>query len=509
MSYTRQQSLQNFALLNQQQTAVPQSLTPQKMPVQGGTAPTDPKYQPGYKQEPTTTGTGGQTSNTQVIQSPRITSQATNAFDEQRYLAENPDVAEAVANGTLKSGLEHFLQHGKQEGRLGTYTQTKSVGDMNSDMINNPSLPAAGTFKSAKITPNSNEFIDAGNYGIGGGVGEVGSVSRAGTAQADLAQADQSKIDPFMDQSKGQYDAATIGDNTPQATAATQELDKRATVQFQYEQLMDFPPGEVPLWAKGAVRVAESRLAAVGMGASTHAGEAITAALAQAALPIAQQDAQAYAAIQQQNLNNEQQTVLANQAARVQTMLSDQAATNAARQFNAASAQQFQQFFANLVSQIDSFNVEQFNATSQFNAGERNTQERFNAEQVNTVNMFNAKQALEREKFNTEMAAQIEQSNVQWRRDINTANTASQNAENQINAQNALNISNTAMANLWQQWRDEATWAFQANENELARAHALALAAFDRDTTFALYDAQQDADLWGAAISTAVDLVFG
>ena len=38
-------------------------------------------------------------------------------FDEEFYLATNPDVAEAVAGGAFPSGLEHYRQFGGNEGR--------------------------------------------------------------------------------------------------------------------------------------------------------------------------------------------------------------------------------------------------------------------------------------------------------------------------------------------------------------------------------------------------------
>lgn len=41
----------------------------------------------------------------------------TSLFDEQWYLARNPDVAEAIAQGLLSSALEHFELFGKHEGR--------------------------------------------------------------------------------------------------------------------------------------------------------------------------------------------------------------------------------------------------------------------------------------------------------------------------------------------------------------------------------------------------------
>lgn len=42
-------------------------------------------------------------------------------FDEVVYLKINPDINELVKNGHFDSGLDHFLQHGRQEGRLSNY----------------------------------------------------------------------------------------------------------------------------------------------------------------------------------------------------------------------------------------------------------------------------------------------------------------------------------------------------------------------------------------------------
>jgi GT2 family glycosyltransferase len=39
-------------------------------------------------------------------------------FDEQAYLAENPDVAEAITRGDVASGYAHYLKYGLHEGRL-------------------------------------------------------------------------------------------------------------------------------------------------------------------------------------------------------------------------------------------------------------------------------------------------------------------------------------------------------------------------------------------------------
>jgi hypothetical protein len=47
-------------------------------------------------------------------------------FDEERYLEKNPDVATAVATKNLASGRAHWLAHGKDEARAFTETQWAS-----------------------------------------------------------------------------------------------------------------------------------------------------------------------------------------------------------------------------------------------------------------------------------------------------------------------------------------------------------------------------------------------
>ena len=39
-------------------------------------------------------------------------------FDERVYLTVNPDVAEAVRKGQLESGIAHYQQFGRKEGRV-------------------------------------------------------------------------------------------------------------------------------------------------------------------------------------------------------------------------------------------------------------------------------------------------------------------------------------------------------------------------------------------------------
>ena len=177
------------------------------------------------------------------------------------------------------------------------------------------------------------------------------------------------------------------------------------------------------------------------------------------------------------NLTNEQQSRIINQQQQQQVLLSDQASLNAASQFNATSQNQTTQFFAGLGADINKFNATATNASNQFNAG-----------QANAMGQFNANVQNSREQFNANNKQVIAQSNAKWRRDINTANTAAQNAANQVNAANYFNLSSTALNNIWQQFRDEADYAYTASENAADRAFNYAMAILESEVTQDLFD---------------------
>lgn len=99
------------------------------------------------------------------------------------------------------------------------------------------------------------------------------------------------------------------------AQAAQGDVDAQSTVQGQLSSLMkDFDDG-TPAWAAGAIRAANQAMLSRGMGGSTMAASAILQAAMESALPIATQDAQTFATMNMQNLNNRQQVALSNAAA--------------------------------------------------------------------------------------------------------------------------------------------------------------------------------------------------
>jgi hypothetical protein len=210
-------------------------------------------------------------------------------------------------------------------------------------------------------------------------------------------------------------------------------------------------------------------------------------------------NAQSYLKLDLANLSSEQQANIQNLQARQATLFSDQKAANAASQFNATSSNQVDQFFANLSTGVQTANAQRADALNQFvtsegnkisaqNANNATAVSQANAQTEASINQFNAQLEDQREKFNVQNQQVIDQSNANWRRQINTANTATANAANQTNAQNLLGLSNFAMSSLWQQWRDEASWTNEAAQNSLNRAHNMAVAALERQTSFDLAD---------------------
>ena len=93
------------------------------------------------------------------------------------------------------------------------------------------------------------------------------------------------------------------------------------------------------------------------------------------------------------------------------------------------------------------------------------------------------------------MTFAINQSNAQWRRQVNTANTALKNETNRINVQNKYNATQTAMNQLWQMYRDNATFNFTAAESSKQRAHETMLKSLEVSATQKLYNDQQKNDI--------------
>jgi len=436
------------------------------------------------------------------------------------WIPDNVDIDELIKSGSLEDieklvkSLTDRNRARHEEGYLGewdtggyeAFAETAGVtaGDVDPygaqttqgyirQQISDPQLPAGTELQPILYETKPEEMLQQ-DYNIN----PLGTQSQATLApQATQAQAaptlpassfQETIAAPQVDQKA--IAAATQVDTRDRVQAQQGEIDPLSTVQGQLAKLYSqFDGNTPPPFAAGAIRVAEQRLASRGMGASGMAGAAITQAAMEAATPIAAADAQTYARMQELNLNNrqqaevlnsqqtlqldlanltrDQQTRVFNAQNHIQSIFTDQAATNAASQFNAQSDQQNNQYFSTMFNETSKYNAAQTNAINQFNAGETNAIEKFNSEMQN-----------QREQFNTKNRLFIDQSNVVWRRQVNTANTALQNASNEFNVKNKFNLSNQALNNIWQQYRDTEFWARTTSRDQAEFNRKIAYATF-------------------------------
>ena len=324
------------------------------------------------------------------------------------------------------------------------------------------------------------------------------------------------------------------------AKAATDELDARATVSYQLADLFkSIESGtELPAWAAPSVRKVSAIMAQRGLGASSMASAAMIQAIYEAGVPIAVQDANKYATIQLQNLNNRQQAAIQNatvvatmdatnlnnrQMAAVQNaksflsmdmqnltneqqratinfqtttsgMFTDAAQENAAKQFNAKNQKEVDKIFAELGVAVENTALNR-----------KASLEQYNVSQATAVEQFNAQMMAQRQTFNSNSRKEIDASNALWRRTINTAETSSINEENRTNLQTILNISQQSQNNLWQLYRDQAAWAMSTSGNNLDRAHNAAMQSAAISERADMYDDRFDDFL----IIKTIDNIFG
>ena len=200
-------------------------------------------------------------------------------------------------------------------------------------------------------------------------------------------------------------------------------------------------------------------------------------------------NAKAFLSIDLQNLTSEQQANTVTFQQKVAAMLSDTAAENAAKQFNAKTENDIQTFFTELGVSIEATNISRDLSVKQFNQNQSLALKQFN-EQMKQMDA----------QFKANMRLEIDQSNAVWRRNVNTQNTAAQNEANRQNATNLLTITQQALNDLWQEYRDKAAWVIKISESAKDRAHNAAMQSASIKANADLYDEQMEDFLYLEAI---------
>ena len=204
------------------------------------------------------------------------------------------------------------------------------------------------------------------------------------------------------------------------------------------------------------------------------------------------QNAQNFLQMDLTNLNNEQQTGLFRAQQNIQALFTDQAAENAALQFNAVSENQTKQFFSSMNTQV-----------SQFNTTQRNAMDQFNVNSVNAMRQFNSEVQQQRDLFNAQNGLIVAQANAQWRQNIATLNTATQNQSNMDFAKTINALTSTNLDQVWQRERDIMNYAFTQSETSMDRALSILLADKELDA----YREKMAADTRDAKYALATSVI--
>jgi len=260
--------------------------------------------------------------------------------------------------------------------------------------------------------------------------------------------------------------SAEVEQNLAKFQAAQMDLDPMATTQGQLNKLLqDFDAGNPPPWAAAGMRAANAVLNQRGLGASSIAGQAIIQAQMEAAIPIAQSDAQTVFNLGIQNLSNRQQRAVlaAQQRAQFLGQEFDQEfqarVTNAARISDIAN----QNFSAEV--QVTLENARMAQSVDLANLSNRQALVLADAAQIANLEMANLNNRQQAAVQNAQAFLQMDLSNLQYRQQTNLfkaqeqikamfTDAAAQNAASQFNAssENQVNQFYDSLANQTKQF---------------------------------------------------------
>lgn len=371
-----------------------------------------------------------------------------------------------------------------------TQTNTYDVTKTEDKVAQNQMTGAQGTVSdNAQIK----DVPQADTTGIATGTNKDGTTNELGQALKQYASVNMSNV---IDTSTaaGKLLAEQLGEGN--------YVDSKATMQGQLallqQQFTDPNTGEptIPVWAAATARNV-SKIAAFSGMTGTAATAAMSQALMEASLPIAQQDAQffqtltlknldnkqqsvintanvlakfeqtnldnrmtaavqnaqAFLAMDMKNLDNEQQAAVINNQSRIQSILTDANAENVKNQFLAESQNELDKFYASLNTQIS----------------------QFNASQTLTADQFNANMEDSRQKFYSEQQYNIAVANANWRQQIQMQEDQQKFEAVTMDVKNKLDISTNQLNQLWDRADAILDYAWKTAENDKDRKAAVAL----------------------------------
>ncbi|QIG69915.1 hypothetical protein F67_I3_11_089 [Rhizobium phage RHph_I3_11] len=393
-------------------------------------------------------------------------------------------------NPNLSLGQQDTVQAGQVAQQTPTEAHGYETTKTEDKVADNQMQGAQGTVSdNAQIK----DIPQADTTGIATGVNKDGSVNELGQSLKEYAKQDMSTIIDTST-SAGKLLAQQLGDGN--------YVDSKATLQGQLailqDQFVDPSTGEpkIPSWAAATARNVGKIAAFSGM-TGTAATAAMSQALLEASLPIAQQDAQffqtltvknldnkqqstinaanvlakfeqtnldnrmtaavqnaqAFLAMDMKNLDNEQQAAVINNQSRIQSILADANAENVKNQFMAESQNDIDKFYASLNTQIS----------------------QFNSSQTLDADKFNSTMEDSRQKFYSDQQYNIAVANANWRQQVQLQDDQQKYEAATTDVKNMLDISLNQLNQLWDRSDALLDYAWKSSENAKDRAANMAI----------------------------------
>ena len=323
------------------------------------------------------------------------------------------------------------------------------------------------------------------------------SLARITRAKKQLANAGLSEADIAELGNDPEALEARLADFSESERGIIEGLPQEALVSNQIDSLLSgIEDGEIPVWARPAVSQVEQMLAERGMSASTVARDSLVNTIIQAALPIAQSNAQAIQASVSQQKTIEAQEAEANAARLQQTAI-----TNASNvfQMNMAQFSADQQTelsnskFLQTVGLTEASNEQQAVVQDALLMSQANLAE---ADQVTKLAIQNAQTFLQMDMANLSNQQQANVLKAQQIQQRVLSNQAAENAALQFNAA-SQNQTNQFMANL----------KLQADQYNVSQMNAMKQFNATQTNAANARDAQRAADVakFNAQLVTQVD----
>ena len=177
-----------------------------------------------------------------------------------------------------------------------------------------------------------------------------------------------------------------------------------------------------------------------------------------ARMSAAVQNAKSFLQMDLTNLDNEQQAEVLNIQNRVDGLLLDAKTVNAERLFSAEQANDFAKFYDELAYQIDKHQADSINEMSRFNVGETNDNSQFQAElDVN------------REKFYKDLQYNIDLSNAKWRQSVTLTEAEMEFNAAKLDTENMFSLTTEALNKTWDREDSYFDYVWKSSETELER----------------------------------------